>query len=462
MKMAFISICMATVISASVAAAEDFTGAKEVRLVQGDLSSTKAKTIVITDKAKIEKLVTTIKLEKKVPCTCDHIQHAVFVTDKGEITVSLCDHCFAVGKSVYVMSPEFYKLYTAYWQEAANKAKQPDVHLGTTTYPTVLGEVSVTLTADKPEIVLGEPVYLSFTVQNHSDTDLQTVQGGDYRNQFGRPESYSVMVVDANGQALPLLDAGPTEGGIMGPQKIPAKGTWVRRLFLPHWAKLTAVGDYTITCKTVLKLGRHTPGEWNYQEKTTDVTVEVATHLKIVPLDRKRMGELIETLGKAMLGSDTASAEATWSLASIEDERVIPPFNKAMETDSYGFKFAALDALAKFRSDEALRGLKKGMTTQSADLIAHCTTEEVARQSAANIRHAAAVALSKSPHPKAKGLLLSMWNDPYSGVRITVLHALGKMDTPESLALLTKMSQDSDNVVRDEALRYLRLRSKKP
>ena len=75
--------------------------------------------MVITDKAKIEKLVATIKLEKKVPCACDHIQHAVFVTDKGEITVSLCDHCFDVGKDTYRMPPEFYKLYTAYWQEAS-------------------------------------------------------------------------------------------------------------------------------------------------------------------------------------------------------------------------------------------------------------------------------------------------------------------------------------------------------
>jgi hypothetical protein len=458
MKTLLTLISLLVAVPSSAWADEEFTGTKEVRLIHGDLGGPKAKTIVVTDKAKIEKLVSTIKLEKKVPCACDHIQHAVFVTGAGEVTVSLCDHCFDIGKATYRMPPEFYKLYTVYWLEAANKTKQPEA----TTYPTALGDLGVTLAADRPEIMLGEPVHLSFTVQNHSTTDLQTVQGGDYRNQFGRPESYSVTVVDANGQRLPLVDAGPTMGGIMGPQKIPAKGTWVRRLFLPHWAKLTAVGDYTITCKTVLKLGKHTPGKWDHREKTTDVAVEVTTHLKVVPLDKKRLGELIETLGKTMFGNDAASTEATRSLANIEDERVIPPFNKAVDTDNYELKFAALDALAKFRNDEALRGLKKGMTTQAADLIAHCTTEEVARQSAANIRHAAAVALSNSTHPEAKGLLLSMWNDPYSGVRITVLHALGKMDTPESLALLTKMSQDSDKGVRDEALRYLGLRSKKP
>ena len=119
MRTLFAVFCVATAMAAPNWAAEDFTGTKELRLVNGDLGSPKAKTVVITDKAKIEKLLATIKLEKKEPCACDHIQHAIFVKDKGEITVSLCDHCFDVGKATYRMPPEFYKLYTAYWREAS-------------------------------------------------------------------------------------------------------------------------------------------------------------------------------------------------------------------------------------------------------------------------------------------------------------------------------------------------------
>ena len=123
MKTALTALWLTMLMVVPTWAAEDFTGTKEVRLIHGDLGSPKAKTVVITDKAKIEKLVATIKLEKKVPCACDHIQHAVFVTAAGEITVSLCDHCFDVGKATYRMPPEFYKLYMAYWQEAS--ARQP-------------------------------------------------------------------------------------------------------------------------------------------------------------------------------------------------------------------------------------------------------------------------------------------------------------------------------------------------
>jgi hypothetical protein len=123
------------VLVSSAWAAEDFNGTKEVRLIQGDLGSPKAKTVVITDKAKIEKLLGTIKLTKKEPCACDHINHAVFVKDGGQITVSLCDHCFDVGKNTYVMPPTFCKLYMALVQEAsaatpAGKASRPAPNKG--------------------------------------------------------------------------------------------------------------------------------------------------------------------------------------------------------------------------------------------------------------------------------------------------------------------------------------------
>ena len=355
-------------------------------------------------------------------------------------------------------------LLTAALVAAADQAPPPTHAPGSgdesKSYTTALGNIEVALVPDNHEVMVGEPVYLSFTVRNLSDSDLQSVQGGDYRNRFGRPESYAVTVADRNGEALPVLDAGPSFGGIMGPQKIPAKGTWVRRLFLPHWVKLAAAGDYTVTCKMVLKLGRHTPGNWDHNEKTTDTKVEVSTPLKVVPTDRKRLGELIEALGDRMLDRNSdASDEATRSLAWIDDERVIPFFNKAVATDNYSLRFAALDALAKFRSDDALRGIKTGLATQASDMRAHATTDALAGQLADNIRHSAAVALSRSPNPEASKLLLSLWQDPYYAVRIDVLHALGRMDSEESLDLLRKMSTDTNETVRNEALRYLKLRT---
>ena len=129
MKVSFITLFVAISLFAPTGVAEDFTGTKEIRLIQGDPGSPKPKTVVITDKAKIEQMVGAIKLEKKEPRVCGHIDHAVFVKDKDEITVSLCDLCFNIGKNTYRMPPQFYKLYTAYMRDGTAAKPNPFIEV---------------------------------------------------------------------------------------------------------------------------------------------------------------------------------------------------------------------------------------------------------------------------------------------------------------------------------------------
>ncbi len=71
--------------------------------------------IVLTDPQEVAKIVEAIQLKPKEPCACDHIESATFVTDSGEVRVSLCDHCFDVesdGKTIhYAMPADFYELF---------------------------------------------------------------------------------------------------------------------------------------------------------------------------------------------------------------------------------------------------------------------------------------------------------------------------------------------------------------
>jgi hypothetical protein len=172
------------------------------------------------------------------------------------------------------------------------------------------------------------------------------------------------------------------------------------------------------------------------------------------PLDPTTVGPLIDELGAKMLAND---AQAVRQLSLIDDPRVIPWYVKAVRTDSYDLKFNALDRLARLGGDAALEGLRIGMATQGDD-IGNCTTAAVAASMAENIRHKAATALARSPHTQAKELLLSMEEDPARGVRLTVVQAAARMNTPESLALLKRRMQDSDATVRGEAARLLELR----
>src|SRR5215471_16809456 len=88
-------------------------------------------------------------------------------------------------------------------------------------------QLEVSLVVDKPKIMLGEPVYFSFIVQNESDQNLQVIVGGDYRNSLGRPESFSVTVTRDDGKPVLQPDAGMSFGGLIGPQKLPAEGNYV-------------------------------------------------------------------------------------------------------------------------------------------------------------------------------------------------------------------------------------------
>jgi HEAT repeat protein len=144
-------------------------------------------------------------------------------------------------------------------------------------------------------------------------------------------------------------------------------------------------------------------------------------------------------------------------LTLIDDPRVVPWYVKAMQTDSYDLKFNALDRLARMEGDEALTGLKIGMATQGKD-IGNCTTAKVAAESAENIRHSAAIALARSPHPQANTLLWSMENDPARAVRLTVIQTAAEMATTQSLELIRRHTADVDASVRAEAVRLLKVR----
>ncbi|MHC4248117.1 MAG: HEAT repeat domain-containing protein [Planctomycetota bacterium] len=323
----------------------------------------------------------------------------------------------------------------------------------------------------RSEVFNGTPMIATYLeLQNVSDV-------GNPMKVAWRRERMDLRVVDADGRELPKA-MGPYSGG----------GFHAHYLVLPFDSTLS----FSISCRglgvpadkaAVIDLGGM--NNWVIQDDANDHYLEASLqvpqsergrddptrpwHGRIelprvrIPLeapqvDQARTGELIQELGTRMLGKDgTASERAVRSLSMIEDERVVPWYLKAMDTDRYDLKCAALDRLARFKSDEALRGLKIGMTTRGAD-IGSSTTDAVAAQSAAGVRHFAACALSRSPHPDAERLLLSMWDDPYDGVRITVLHALAKMDSEESLELLKRMAEDPDESVRGEATRYLNLR----
>jgi hypothetical protein len=315
------------------------------------------------------------------------------------------------------------------------------------------GQIEVKLVPDKSKVMLGEPVFLSFVVENHSKEDLQLTVGGDYRNRLGRPESFAVTVTDEDGQQIVRPDAGQTMGGLGGPQKLPAGKHFVLRLFLPHWAKIEKIGRYDISAERVLKLGKFDPNGYDLHIPTLDVPGKATSSIEFIPANRYRMGDFIDEAGSSFLAGKW---EAQTTISYINDERAIPYLVRALETSIYDMKFVAVDALSKFNSDSAINAIRRALKTTGKD-ITNTTTRELADTSAEQIRHATAVAISKSPHPAAKQALLSLRHDHNPAIRNTVVQYASKLNSTEAIPILEEMSHDSELRISDEALRYLRM-----
>jgi hypothetical protein len=319
-------------------------------------------------------------------------------------------------------------------------------------------QVDVTVVPDKPAILLGEPTSLSYVVRNLSSEDLQILVGGDYENELGRPSSFQVRVMRSDGTWVEQPKVGFSAGGLVGPKPLPAGGTYAFRLFLPHWATFEIAGSYTITCRRTLQLLRAGSGADFAKQEIRDVATEAKTKIEIEPPDPAALGRLIDEYGETMLRArgEKEGDDAVLALSWIDDPRVVPYFRRALAIRSYTIKFIALHALGKFPTDEALAALQAAMKTKAADLD-YPNAEQAAR-SAASLRAAAAGALGRSKHPKAREFLLTQRNDEAEDVRLVVLHVVATLPAAEAVPILQEMARDQSPRVREEAQRYLAAR----
>jgi len=317
----------------------------------------------------------------------------------------------------------------------------------------------VTLIPDKTKIMAGEPVFLSYIVRNKTAADLQVLVGGDYQNEVGRPRTFTVTTVDDHGHPVAQPVTTMDFGGMVGPQRIPASGTYVFRLFLPHWATIDQPGHYTIVAKRILKLREGSADTDTWLHKTPDLPSEARTEIKVVPLDKVALGKIIDDLGAKLLAqrNQAGTGEPGIALKAVRDKRVIPHFISALHTDDYSLRFTALEALSTFNSDPALEGLLEGMKTTGRDFGDGATGAD-ADQLADNIRYAAAMGLSRSPHPAALQALLDQRLDSYFAVRSAAVIALGTRVAKEhAIPLLREMAQDPNEMVRMGVKRSLEL-----
>lgn len=303
--------------------------------------------------------------------------------------------------------------------------------------------IQINLKPDKSTVMLGEPLFLAFEITNLSGDKLGLALGGDYRNQYGRPDSFTVTVKRSDGTELPYLRT-LNMGGLSGWDAIEVGATYTIKLFLPHWATIDRVGVYRVNVKRMMSFANYEPAR--PAQRKYSFLADVDTEFTVVPYDEDRMGGIINSFGSIMLDvSDPRAVDSAEALRALNDKRVIPYFAEALrkfadpqdipaDAKTIIINRRAIAALGTYDDDRAIEALQGAVNSRTDDT-----------------RLAIANALSDNPHRSAIKLLLTMRDDEYGFVRLRVAQALKKVKTNEARAILHKLLNDEDEGVRRAA-----------
>ncbi|MBS2019021.1 MAG: HEAT repeat domain-containing protein [Deltaproteobacteria bacterium] len=295
--------------------------------------------------------------------------------------------------------------------------------------------LEIEVAPDKAAALVGEPVYLTLRIRTSCAKTLHVLDGGDYRNRFGRADSFEVRMVDASGAESTPLAAGPGFGGMIGPRQVAAGKPFEKRFLLPHWFDAPPAGRYTITIAKKLLIGEaSTP---NSEDKTA-VPVSASAIVAFRDGTSAELGKVIDDLGARVLGVGDDAEEAVNALSTMRDPRVVPFFVKLASGDRASIRIKGVWGLRPHGTDEAVSALEKALDDPALAI-------------------AAAQTLAENPHPRAWDVLWAHRAHKDDNVRLTVLHTLArKKDLVDQRQRISGFTSDAAPIVRGEAARYLR------
>jgi hypothetical protein len=296
--------------------------------------------------------------------------------------------------------------------------------------------LSISLELDEAKVRPHEPIYASFMVRLDSGDPLILIEGGDYRNHLGRPESYAVAAIDADGHALPTRDAGPQMGGVMGGRRLSVDKPFRRRLLLSLWVRFERVGPHRIVVDKLLRFAREPWSAESLRAPGAEMAVRVEAMLEVQPPSTEALGDVIDALGHRATSNDADADEAERALASIHDERVIPHYVRMLRNGG-ARSFVALNRLGGHGTEEAFRAVAEALAKPE-----YRSYEDVR-------------ALGTNAHPQALELLWSFRHDEAENIRLAVLQGVFFRRAPNCADRMRTFLDDPDSGVREEAKHLL-------
>jgi WD40 repeat protein len=305
----------------------------------------------------------------------------------------------------------------------------------------------------KTEIVLGEPLTVTFRVKNVSDRPFAYEFGGDYRG-IGRHERYKVRAKDAGGRLLPdPLEGRSDMGGIGGERQVKPGEAVTEEVNLALYRTFNGPGTYTVTCG--FDLG---------------TMVETTYRLTILP----RTGENVrrvrrELAARARRDHREALARTVDILVTFAGEEAVADLAALLRDGDTEHRAAALGGLGRFATRdavaaalEALRDPDQPVRVAAAGALGSMKTGAAVDGLLARLPEespptlgAVLVALGRTQSPKALPHLVRALERSGGPVRHAAVEALKEYGGPDGVAVLKRWATGADLDVREEAARAL-------
>lgn len=314
------------------------------------------------------------------------------------------------------------------------------------------GVFTAGFTPDAGQIIVGEPVFLTFSMTNRSPLP--------YKFSRVNNSGFSITAHDANGVSVKSTYSGlnDSNGAVRNVSIEPGK-TFTARIFLNERCVFDKPGTYTVTAKAYLDERNPQPPAFNWPLVTF-------FKLTVLPADPKSVKEVIEKWGRAVKTNGNLW-EAAQALAEINDPRTIPHLAALAAKGVQPIQMVW--ALSKYKGDAAADALKlvllhsaeydyaavaAGEALRKAgqeDRIARALLPELS-DADAKVRIKNALALSWTGSKLAFEPLCALLKDKNNSVRYAAADYLGRLKDTRSHDVLIKQLNDPDFALRVAAV----------
>jgi hypothetical protein len=253
----------------------------------------------------------------------------------------------------------------------------------------------------KAQVVLGEPLQVTFSVENLGPTNFEFWFGGDYRGT-GRHDRFKVAVTNANGEALPDPIAQPLDfGGFVQQVNLKPGQFFTNVVDLTDFRVVDKPGVYTVSCSFAFD------EQWHTKEHTNPVVNSTFT-LTILERTPERVAKVLDELvEKAKISRGQDLGDTLTLIAHFGKNDAVSRLAQLTENGSVELRSAALGAFSLIPTDASLDIVLAGLKDSDPAIRSAAASSLGAMQKSRGV-DALLDALPKEKSPVAEAILLAL------------------------------------------------------